>query len=99
MIRNEKKGAYAGQTSNYCMNQLPVDVRPTGSPTAIGALDVYYPDYATPWSQAFCLNDRPLPSGRPTYDSMLQCCKASYGGQSSGKVLGMLFPSSSSSSS
>jgi len=64
---------------------------PTTSPTDVGGLDVYYPDYDQPaWPLGFCINTRPLPSGRPTYTTMLLCCKGAYGGQSSGICLSML---------
>jgi hypothetical protein len=82
------KGAYAGQMSGYCLMQLPNP--PTTSPTDAGGLDVYYPDYNTAWTEAGCLNQGPIPSGRPTYSSMLACCKGAYGGQMSGKCLSML---------
>lgn len=82
------KGAYGGQISGYCLNQLPSP--PTTSPTTGGGLDVWYPDYETPWSEAGCRNDRPMPSGRPTYSSMLACCKGAYAGQVSGKCISML---------
>jgi len=82
------KGAYSGQTSGYCLSRLPNP--PTTSPTGTGGLGVYYPDYATPWSDAYCISDRPLPNGRPTYSSMLSCCKGAYAGQMSGKCLNML---------
>lgn len=78
------KGAYTGQISGYCLSQLPQP--PTQSPTDTGGLDVYYPDYATPWNDAGCINARPLPSGRPTYSTMLACCKGAYAGQMSGKL-------------
>merc|ERR1711966_197963 len=82
------KGAYAGQISGFCLSQLPSP--PTSSPTESGDLDVYYPDYDTAWPEAGCINTRPLPSGRPTYSTMLACCKAAYAGQLSGKCLGQL---------
>ena len=77
------KGAYAGQTSGYCLQQLPSP--PTTSPTKGGGLDVYYPQYDIPWSDAFCTNAGPLPSGRPMYSTMLSCCKGAYAGQTSGE--------------
>ncbi len=73
------KAAYGGQVSGACLKSLPNP--PTSSPTNEGGLDVWYPDYGTAWTEASCLNDRPLPSGRPTYDSPLACCKGAYGGQ------------------
>ena len=33
---------------------------------------------------------RPLPSGRSTYDTMLDCCKGAYGDQTSGACLAAL---------
>ncbi|KAL7537682.1 hypothetical protein ACHAXR_008734, partial [Thalassiosira sp. AJA248-18] len=85
------KGAYAGQSSGFCLSQMPNP--PTTSPTDEGGLDVYYPDYDTPYADAYCLNDRPKPNGRPTYDTMLACCKGAYPDQQSGVCLSMLpFP-------
>ncbi|KAL7530418.1 hypothetical protein ACHAXR_010990 [Thalassiosira sp. AJA248-18] len=84
------RAAYAGQVSGYCLLQLPNP--PTVSPTDDGAggLDVYYPDYNQEWAEGQCVNTRPMPSGRPTYLTMLACCKAAYRGQMSGKCLSML---------
>ena len=59
----------------------------TASPTRVGGLDVWYPDWNTDWTTAACINTPPLPNGRPTYTSQLACCKAHYGGQSSGACL------------
>ena len=78
------KGAYAGQVSGACLASLPNP--PTSSPTATGGLDVFYPDYDMAWTDAECINTRPLPSGRPTYDTMLACCKGAYAGQLSGEL-------------
>ena len=63
-----------------------------------GGLDVYYPDYNTPWSEAYCINIRQgitlnkdgTPRNRPSYSSMLECCKSAYAGQMSGKCISML---------
>ena len=80
------KGAYAGQTSGHCVSQLPNP--PTTSPTATGGLDVYYPLYeVSDWAGGHCTNLRPLPSGRPSYATMLACCKGAYAGQESGERL------------
>jgi len=79
------KGAYSGQISGFCLSQLPNP--PTSSPTAEGGLDVFYPDYSRPWPSGQCINDGPLPSGRPTYTTMLACCKGAYAGQMSGNCL------------
>ena len=65
--------------SGACLSQL--ESPPTTSPTSTGGLDVYYPDYVSPWISATCINARPLPNGRPTYASMLDCCKSAYAGQ------------------
>ena len=77
------KAAYAGQVSGHCLSQLPNP--PTMSPTDVGGLGIYYPDYDLSWELAYCINKRPLPSGRPSYTSMLSCCKGAYAGQISGK--------------
>lgn len=85
------KGAYGGQASGACLSQL--ESPPTTSPTPVGGADFYYPDYDTAWTDAYCINTLPLPfsaGGRPTYDSMFECCKGSYSGQTSGKCLSML---------
>eukprot|EP00581_Thalassiosira_minuscula_P007690 CAMPEP_0183710126 /NCGR_PEP_ID=MMETSP0737-20130205/5963_1 /TAXON_ID=385413 /ORGANISM="Thalassiosira miniscula, Strain CCMP1093" /LENGTH=419 /DNA_ID=CAMNT_0025938349 /DNA_START=336 /DNA_END=1595 /DNA_ORIENTATION=- len=82
------KGAYSGQVSGYCVSQLPNP--PTISPTPSGGLSVYYPDYDRAWPEGICINTRPMPSGRPTYSTMLACCKGAYGGQMSGKCLSQL---------
>ena len=78
------KGAYAGQTTGECLKRLPNP--PTTSPTGTGGLAVYYPDYTKAWPEGNCINDRNMPSGRPTYPTMLACCKGAYGGQMSGKL-------------
>ena len=75
------KAAYAGQMDNYCISQLANP--PTPQPTNVGGPDIYYPDYTLAWSDGKCINTTPVPSGRPTYTSMLACCKAAYGGQMS----------------
>ncbi|KAL3804042.1 hypothetical protein HJC23_006433 [Cyclotella cryptica] len=86
------KAYFGGQTSGFCYSKLPNP--PTASPTtADGGLDVWYPDYKTPFETATCINDGPLPNGVPTYDSQLACCKAAYLGQTSGACLSKLpFP-------
>jgi len=82
------KGSYGPQSSNACLSRLPNP--PTTSPTGAGGLDVFYPDYNRPWADGLCINTRPLPNGRPTYTSMLACCKGAYGGQTSGNCLASL---------
>ena len=75
-----------------CFAKLPSP--PTTSPTsASGTAAFWYPDYETPWTEAGCLNQLPLPftpGGRPTFDSQLACCKGAYAGQTSGKCLSEL---------
>jgi len=84
------KGAYSGQTSGHCLSRLPNP--PTTSPTEAGGLNVYYPLYeaAGGWAAGHCINDRPLPEGRPTYATMLACCRGAYSGQLSGTCLSKL---------
>ena len=58
---------------------------PTTEPTGAGGPDAWYPDYTTNnYSNGACINERPPPNGRVTYDSQLACCKGSYGDQASG---------------
>jgi hypothetical protein len=79
------KGAYSGQSSGACLQALPSP--PTSSPTGADGLDVWYADYDQDWADATCINEGPVPNGRPVYDTMLACCKAAYSGQSSGACL------------
>jgi hypothetical protein len=87
------KGAYPGQESNYCISQLanpPTSApTPTAAPTKLGE-GTYYPDYTMPWTTGICINSTPIPSGRPTYSSMLACCKGAYGGQTTGACIAAL---------
>jgi len=80
--------AYGTQTSGKCLGAL--ESPPTMSPTTSGELDVYYPDITTPWSDAYCINTRPMPSGRPAFPSLLDCCEGEYSGQVSGACLSKL---------
>lgn len=80
-------GAYPGQVSGACLQSLPNP--PTPSPTQEPE-EVWYPDYATAWSDAGCINTLPVPSGRPEFSSQLECCQKSYSGQVSGKCISML---------
>eukprot|EP00571_Detonula_confervacea_P010027 CAMPEP_0172304092 /NCGR_PEP_ID=MMETSP1058-20130122/5534_1 /TAXON_ID=83371 /ORGANISM="Detonula confervacea, Strain CCMP 353" /LENGTH=446 /DNA_ID=CAMNT_0013015173 /DNA_START=85 /DNA_END=1425 /DNA_ORIENTATION=- len=87
------KGAYGGQMSGKCLANLPTP--PTTSPTNSGGiLDFFYPDYDTAWSEAGCSNAAPLPyprkTDRPSYSTMLACCKGAYGGQMSGACVSEL---------
>lgn len=84
--------AYAGQVSGHCLTTLPNP--PTSSPVdADGGLPIYYPNYDENWSDGYCVNTLPMPSGRPTFASELECCKRAYGGQISGKSLLRCFSS------
>ena len=76
------------KVSGVCLSQL--DSPPTTSPTSTGGLDVYYPDYGAAWDKGVCVNTRPMPSGRPTYSTMLACCKGAYAGQTNGYCLSQL---------
>jgi len=85
------KAAYAGQLSGACLSELPSP--PTTSPTGTGGAGFWYPDYDKAWSVASCSNDRPVPfntGDRPTYGTMLACCRGAYAGQSSGTCLAAL---------
>lgn len=78
------RNAYRGQMSGYCLSTLPNP--PTQAPTGSGGLDVYYPLYEEAWSDGYCVNTSPMPSGRPAYTSQLHCCKQAYRGQISGEI-------------
>lgn len=87
------KAAYAGQLSGKCIASLPSP--PTSSPTnSAREADFWYPDYDTPWPMAGCSNKLPLPfnnrNDRPNFATNLECCKASYAGQTSGACLRQL---------
>ncbi|EJK70750.1 hypothetical protein THAOC_07863, partial [Thalassiosira oceanica] len=75
------KAAYGGQSSGKCLSELASP--PTTSPTSAGGADVYYPNYSKSWAEATCINDNPVPSGRPTYSTQSACCSGAYGGQTS----------------
>jgi len=75
------KAAYGGQSSGKCLSEL--ESPPTTSPTSAGGASVYYPNYGVSWSEATCINDNPVPSGRPTYSTQSACCSGAYGGQTS----------------
>ena len=80
------KGAYGGQTSGACIAKLPSP--PTMAPTKTGAAGTdYYPNYDLAWPEGVCINTQPIPSGRPVYTTQLACCKAAYGGQTSGACI------------
>ena len=57
----------------------------------------WYPDYNNDYALGKCINELPIPSGRPNYDSGLECCQAAYGQQASG-VCKTMFPEPGSSS-
>jgi surface protein len=85
------KAAYGGQTSGACIKGLASP--PTMAPTKKGGPDAYYPDYSLAWREGKCINTQPMPSGRPVYTTLLACCKAAYGGQTSGACIkGMANP-------
>ena len=79
------------ETGN-CLAQLPNP--PTGAPTTSAwEAEFFYPQYELPWSVAGCTNRLPLPfveGGRPTYTTMLACCRGSYGWQASGACFARL---------
>lgn len=72
----------------FCLGSLPSP--PTTAPTGAGGLDVYYPNYDVNYADGTCTNTGPMPNGRPTYPTMILCCKGSYLGQISGTCLSSL---------
>ena len=82
------KQAYAGQMSGKCISMLPIDIRPTTSPTnADRTANFWYPMYEKSWSTSGCSNKLPLPynniNDRPNYSTGEECCAKAYAGQSS----------------
>ena len=91
------KGAYAGQTSGACMEQLPEGERPTAAPTGIGGPEGWYGGthgcYGQTWGTATCQNKKlnygdcgfyqrnPSVQSGDSHDTKLECCDAAYGGQ------------------
>jgi hypothetical protein len=82
------QGEYGSQNSGACLADLPSP--PTVSPTATGGPNVWYADRDADWTQGTCINTAPVPNGRVTYDSELECCKGEYASQSSGACLAAL---------
>ena len=62
----------------------------SGSSTGSGALGRWYPDYNGQFSLGKCVNEAPLPSGRPSYDTGDECCQKAYAGQASGVCVSSL---------
>ena len=60
------------------------------SSTTTSAGSLWYPDYNSNYALGKCVNEVPVPSGRPNYDSGEACCQAAYGSQSSGLCLSSL---------
>lgn len=95
--------AYGGQASGYCLsfvsdnNDKPAPIASPSKNESISSTpespkvdygsSSWYPDYNADWSMGSCKNDLPLPSGRPSYSSQLECCSNAYGGQASGYCL------------
>ena len=52
--------------------------------------DRWYPDYNPTFSAGKCLNEAPMPGGRPSYDTGLECCNKAYANQASGECLSSL---------
>ena len=82
------KSAYAGQMSGKCISMLPIDIRPTTSPTnSERTAAFWYPMYEMSWSSSGCSNKLPLPynniNDRPNYSTGEECCAKAYGGQTS----------------
>lgn len=57
---------------------------------APAASDKWYPDYNGDYAKGKCINELPLPTGRPNYSSGEDCCGAAYGNQASGFCLSSL---------
>merc|ERR1719253_653714 len=83
-------GAYANQWSEACIRDLPEAERLVTATIEEGAeLDVWWPDWPTPFENAACTNKAPLPRGEPTYATMFECCSNVYATQASGTCVAM----------
>ena len=60
------------------------------TPQTPSTSDKWYPDYNGDYALGKCINELPLPTGRPNYSSGEGCCQASYGNQASGICLSSL---------
>ena len=60
------------------------------TPQTPATSDKWYPDYNGDYALGKCINELPLPTGRPNYSSGEGCCQASYGNQASGLCLSSL---------
>jgi len=60
------------------------------TPQTPSTSDKWYPDYNGDYAKGKCINELPLPTGRPNYSSGEGCCQASYGNQASGFCLSSL---------
>ena len=69
------------------------------SSTTTSAGSLWYPDYNSNYALGKCVNEVPVPSGRPNYDSGEACCQAAYGTQSSEHCMSSLSGQASSLSS
>jgi hypothetical protein len=103
------KHVYLNQESGACLGSLPnpptktPTSAPTGSPVVTppsptpptdGTAGFWYPDYATNWFDAGCLNTWPLvgfnENDRPKFGTQLECCNQAYSGQTSMACIGMI---------
>ena len=66
------------------------------TPPTDGTAGFWYPDYATNWFDAGCLNTWPLigfnENDRPMYDTQLECCNQAYGGQTGNACIAQIDP-------
>ena len=66
------------------------------TPPTDGTAGFWYPDYATNWFDAGCLNTWPLikfnENDCPKYDTQLECCNQAYGGQPGNTCIAQIDP-------
>ena len=81
---------FGGQTGGAC-STVAGSAAPTPANPNIGK---FYADYSTPWPEAGCKNTVPHPIYATTFfTTQLECCKASFGGQTSNAcVMGLPNP-------
>ena len=75
---------YSAQTSGACIQDLPIGLRPTSSPTKVEGPELWYNPQNGGWGNSVCENTLPKPSSATaSYPSKMMCCDNTFGGQTS----------------
>ena len=68
----KKEYGHGDDDMERCFQGLPNP--PTISPTPVGGLSIWWPDYSRAFNSGVCINKGPIPDGIVTYPSQLECC-------------------------